>query len=80
MSGGLSGTIFDPKNRRILTEFFDKTLFRCGYESLSLILQKVEQSGYPAVIEFGIKIIEKKERIFAPCSVIYGDVCQLKYE
>ena len=68
------------KNRRVLTELFDKTFLRCGDKSLGLIVQIFEQLTHAFVVEFGVDIIEQKQRIFAARGMVNRDIGQLQRE
>ena len=47
---------------------------------MGLTVQEFKQLPDPPVVELGIEIVEKKQRIFASCRAVHGDVRELKNE
>ena len=73
---GLSA--FNAKNLCGRAKSFDKTFLRCGHKSLCFVIQKCQQLTDAAVVEFGVQVVEQKERIFAARGVIDGYTCELE--
>src|SRR5213075_2211882 len=77
LGSGLDPFETDFENCGLNTEFLDETFLRSSDKCLGPPVKKFEQLADPAVVELGVQIVEKEERIFASSRVKDGDVGEL---
>src|SRR5213593_582322 len=72
------GAVFDGENAGILAKVLDEAFLRGGRDGLGFSVDIVEQMTDALIIEFGVDIIEQKQRIFTTCRTINFNVSELQ--